>query len=358
MEDKLTAHVRHIERTLRVSAIGLFLAASIWLLRDILLLTFSAVVIACVLRGASNAVQRVFRLGHYTSLLCVIIITSLVLGALLWWRGSVIFAQADEIGQQLRTQLERVWRELEDSSWGSVFAQQLQIAGKSLRAGLTGYVPGVIGSVLGIGGTLVVVGATAIFLAASPQLYLEGALRLLPVAWRPHGREVARELGSTLRLWFLGQFIDMVIVGLLLGLGLFLIGSPLALSLALLAGLLNFVPYIGALAGAVPAILVALAQSPTLAAWVALLFLSIQLIEGNVISPWIQKRTISLPPALTILSQTVLGTLFGLIGLIVATPLMAILLVAVRIIYVEAFLERQSKQVSDQEHVQTERKSL
>ena len=201
-------------------------------------------------------------------------------------------------------------------------------------------------------------GATAIFLAASPQLYLEGALRLLPVAWRPHGREVARELGSTLRLWFLGQFIDMVIVGLLLGLGLFLIGSPLALSLALLAGLLNFVPYIGALAGAVPAILVALAQSPTLAAWVALLFLSIQLIEGNVISPWIQKRTISLPPALTILSQTVLGTLFGLIGLIVATPLMAILLVAVRIIYVEAFLERESKQVSDQEHVQTERKSL
>jgi predicted PurR-regulated permease PerM len=138
----------------------------------------------------------------------------------------------------------------------------------------------------------------------------------------------------------------MLIVGVLLGLGLFLIGSPLALTLALLAGLLNFVPYIGALAGAIPAILVALANSPSLAMWVAVLFISVQLLEGNVIAPWIQKRTISLPPALTILSQTVLGTLFGLIGLIVATPLIAVLLVATRMVYVEGFLEREHKQAA------------
>ena len=346
MEDKLIVHVRHIERTLRVSAIALFLALSVWVLRDILLLLFSAVVIACVLQGAGNAVRRVTRLGPYTSLISVILVTGLALGGLLWWRGSAIFIQADEISQQLRTQLARIWSELQNSSWGSILAQQLQIAGKSLRAGLTGYVTGVVGSVLGIGGTLVVTVATAIFLAASPQLYLEGSLRLLPMAWRPRGREVAGELGATLRLWFVGQLIDMLIVGLLLGLGLLLMGSPLPLSLALLAALLNFVPYIGALAGAVPAVLVALAQSPALAAWVALLFLTIQLLEGNVIAPWIQKRTVSLPPALTILSQTVLGTLFGLIGLIVATPLIAVLLVAVRMIYVEGFLERESKQAA------------
>ena len=346
MEDKLIVHVRHIERTLRVSAIALFLALSVWALRDILLLLFSAVVIACVLQGAGNAVRRVTRLGPYTSLISVILVTGLALGGLLWWRGSAIFIQADEISQQLRTQLARIWSELQNSSWGSILAQQLQIAGKSLRAGLTGYVTGVVGSVLGIGGTLVVTVATAIFLAASPQLYLEGSLRLLPMAWRPRGREVAGELGATLRLWFVGQLIDMLIVGLLLGLGLLLMGSPLPLSLALLAALLNFVPYIGALAGAVPAILVALAQSRALAAWVALLFLTIQLLEGNVIAPWIQKRTVSLPPALTILSQTILGTLFGLIGLIVATPLIAVLLVAVRMIYVEGFLERESKQAA------------
>lgn len=91
MEDKLIVHIWHIERTLRVSAIGIFLAVLVWLLRDILLLSFSAVVIACVLRGASKAVQRLTRLGPYTSLLSVITVTGLALGALLWWRGSVIF---------------------------------------------------------------------------------------------------------------------------------------------------------------------------------------------------------------------------------------------------------------------------
>jgi predicted PurR-regulated permease PerM len=344
--DELSGSVRRIERTLRVSAVGLFLIIAVWLLRDILLLSFSAVLMACVLRGASDAVRRATRLGPYSALLAVTFLIGLGLGAILWWRGSVILDHADEMSHQLKAQLEQIWRQLESTPWGSALAQQLRIAGKSLRAGLTGYVPGVVGSVLGIGGSLVVTGATAIFLAASPRLYLEGALRLLPTELRSRGREVAAELAATLRLWFIGQCIDMLIVGVLLGLGLFLIGSPLALTLALLAGLLNFVPYIGALAGAIPAILVALANSPSLAMWVAILFISVQLLEGNVIAPWIQKRTISLPPALTILSQTVLGTLFGLIGLIVATPLIAVLLVATRMVYVEGFLEREHKQAA------------
>jgi predicted PurR-regulated permease PerM len=102
----------------------------------------------------------------------------------------------------------------------------------------------------------------------------------------------------------------------------------------------TFVPYVGALAGAVPALVVAFAQSPALALSVALLFASVQMLEGNVIAPLIQKRTVSLPPALTILSQTILGTLFGPMGLVLATPLMATTIVAIRIVYVESVLER------------------
>lgn len=340
MEGQLVRHVAGIERTLRISAIGLLVIVSVWLLRDILLLGFAAVLIACVLRGASNVFQRRTSFGPRLSLLTVILATTVAVGAVLWWRGSAISDQIGQIGQQLSTQLERVWRELGSSSWGSVLARQLQLAGNSMRAGLTGYVPGVVGSVLGVGGSLIVTAATAGFLAASPQLYLRGALRLLPVTWRPRAREVATEIASTLQLWFLGQVVDMVVVAVLLGLGIFLLDVPLAFTLALLAGLLNFVPYVGALVGAIPAIFVALAQSPALAAWVGGLFLLVQVLEGNVIAPWIQKRTISLAPALTILSQTILGTLFGVIGLIVATPLMAAMVTAVRMVYVEGFLEK------------------
>jgi predicted PurR-regulated permease PerM len=150
-------------------------------------------------------------------------------------------------------------------------------------------------------------------------------------------------LGHTLQLWFLGQFADMVVVAVLTGAGLYLLGVPLALTLALIAGLLNFVPYIGALAGAVPALAVAVAQSPQTALYVAILFAVVQTLEGNVVAPLVQKRTVDLPPALTILSQTILGTLFGIMGLILATPLAAAAMVAVRMVYVESMLENDSR---------------
>jgi predicted PurR-regulated permease PerM len=151
------------------------------------------------------------------------------------------------------------------------------------------------------------------------------------------------EMGSTLQLWFLGQFWDMLVVSVLTGAGLYFLGVPLPLTLALIAGLFNFVPYIGALAGAVPALAVAVAQSPQTAVYVAILFTVVQMLEGNVIAPMIQKRTVDLPPALTILSQTVLGTLFGIKGLILATPLAAAAMTAVRMVYVETVLEKHGR---------------
>jgi predicted PurR-regulated permease PerM len=153
------------------------------------------------------------------------------------------------------------------------------------------------------------------------------------------------ELGNTLQLWFLGQFADMAVVTVLTGAGLSVLGVPLSLTLALIAGLFNFVPYIGALAGAVPALAVAVGQSPQTAIYVAILFAVVQTLEGNIIGPLIQKRTVDLPPALTIMSQTVLGTLFGVMGLILATPLTAAAMTAVRMVYVETVLENHAPPV-------------
>jgi predicted PurR-regulated permease PerM len=269
----------------------------------------------------------------------VVLAIIISLGLLLWWRGTAITEQAGELTDRLTHQAQRLWTELDATGWGTLIARSVRDQSLSARGILTGYVPGDASSVLGIGGSVVIVAATAVFLAISPQLYVNGGLRLLPVRWRPRGRVVVDQIGRTLQLWFLGQLADMLIVTIVIGMGLFLLGVPLATSLALFAGLLNFVPYFGALAGAVPAMLVALSQSPSLAAWVAIFFLAVQTIEGNVTVPLIQKRTVSLPPALTILSQTILGTLFGVFGLVVATPLVAALLTAVRMVYIEGILE-------------------
>jgi predicted PurR-regulated permease PerM len=349
VDDQATRHLGGIDRTLRASAVGASLLLAIWALRDILLLIFAAVLLACILRVASGFLHRRIGLDPAFAVLAVVSAVILFLGALLWWRGAAIAEQATQMTDQLTQQTERLWEQLETAPWGSVMARQLRSATESVRSNLGGYVSGVANSVLGVSGSIVVIVATALFLASSPQMYVSGGLRLLPTSWRPRGREVAVQIGTTLQLWFLGQLADMIVVSLLVGAGLFLLGVPLAATLAILAGLLNFVPYVGALAGAIPAILVAFSQSSTLALWVVLLFVAVQMLEGNVIAPLIQRRTISLPPALTILSQTILGTLFGAFGLILATPLIAAVLTSVRMVYVEGVLEQENNRRSDRQ---------
>lgn len=119
------------------------------------------------------------------------------------------------MADQLRQQVEHLWRDMESTTWGSAVARQLRTSLRAARGSLSGYFPGVASSVLGIGGSLVVIVATAAFLAASPQTYVDGTLRLLPVAWRRRGKEVATQLGITLQLWFVGQLADMVVVAML-----------------------------------------------------------------------------------------------------------------------------------------------
>ena len=335
----LRNQLRNINHTLRAVAISAVILLAATVLQDVLLLIFAAILGACVLHGAALWLHR--RLGLATGFwLCVVIVGITVLvGGGLWLQGPRVTAQAATVADTVSQQVQHLWQTVQDNPLIQRLMPQIKEKAGSVLSSLSSMVPGMASSTVGVGGDLVVVVATSIFLAVSPGLYVSGFLRLLPPRWRPRGREVMDDLGNTLQLWFLGQLADMIVVAVLTGAGLYFLGVPLALTLALIAGLFNFVPYIGALAGAVPALAVAVAHSPQTALYVAILFAVVQTLEGNVIAPLIQKRTVDLPPALTILSQTLLGGLFGIMGLILATPLTAAATVAVRMIYVESVLE-------------------
>jgi predicted PurR-regulated permease PerM len=124
----------------------------------------------------------------------------------------------------------------------------------------------------------------------------------------------------------------------LTGLGLWLVGIPLAWTLGLIAGLLDFVPNIGPLIGFLPAFLLAMAMGPTKALWVAVVYVLVQTIEGYLVTPLVQKRAVDLPPALTITGQLLMGVLAGPLGVLLATPLLAVGMVLVKILYVEETL--------------------
>jgi predicted PurR-regulated permease PerM len=336
-------HHRNIDYTLRAAVIAALLLLVASQLGDVLLLVFAAILAASVLRGGATWLHRRTGLETGWCLAAVLVLIVLLFAALFWLDGSRIINEAATVADTVRQQVQQLWERWQDNPAVQRLVPRLKDQAGAILGHLTSLAPGVASSVIGVGGDVVVVLATGIFLAMAPDTYVCGFLRLLPPRWRARGYEVMEELGRTLQLWFLGQFMDMLLVAVLTGMGLFFLGIPLALTLATIAGLCNFVPYIGALAGAVPALAVAVAQSPQSAISVAILYIVVQTLEGNIIAPLIQKRTVDLPPALTILSQTVLGALFGVMGLILATPLFAAAMTAVRMVYVESVLERPSR---------------
>ncbi len=333
--------LRSIAVSLRIALLGALALLLVWLLSDVLLLIFAAILMACVLHGGATKIREWTGLPRGVALLLLVVVVLVVIGGSIWWRGPKIASQTSEIAQNFVQQGERLEQYVLGTSWGKQAAAQAGGAsGWSILGKVGSYIPTVADSLLGMVSSLVILIATALFLAASPSLYRDGLVRLLPLHWRARGREVLDDMGEALKLWFIGQLLDMAVVTVLTGVGLYVLGVKLAGTLALLAGLLNFVPYIGALAGSLPALLIASSQGPSLALYTAILITAVQLVEGNVIAPLIQKRTVDLPPAVTILSQTVLGSLFGLLGIILATPLAAAGMTFVKKVYVESTLER------------------
>jgi predicted PurR-regulated permease PerM len=183
---------------------------------------------------------------------------------------------------------------------------------------------------------LVIVGG--IYLAAQPALYQTGLVKMMPPRSRPLVADALKECSDTLSLWLKGRLVSMTAVGILTAIGLKLIGVPSWLSLALLSALLEFIPFIGPIVAAVPAVLLALAFSPQAAAWTALLYLVVQQIEGNVIEPLVQQRAVSIPPALLLFAMVACALLFGISGVVLGAPLTVVLYVLVKQLYVREVL--------------------
>jgi predicted PurR-regulated permease PerM len=173
------------------------------------------------------------------------------------------------------------------------------------------------------------------FMAATPDLYRNGLLRLVPKPRRRRADEILGGIAHALRWWFLGQLVSMATLGVLTGFGLWLLDIPLWLALATLTAILTFVPYLGPILAAAPILLISFAQGLQDGLYVLALYVVVQMLEGNLITPLVQQRAVSLPPALTISSQIFFGALFGMLGFVLATPLVAALLVFVRMAYVE-----------------------
>ncbi|HVE61891.1 MAG TPA: AI-2E family transporter [Chitinophagaceae bacterium] len=313
------------------SAIVALLIILLWIIKvtfNVFLLILSGVLIALFFRGLSGIIQRKTKMNDKLSLVIAIVGSLLLVGLFFWFAGNRIQHQVEELTKTLPQTIDHFKTQVNKSGLGKQVFERLSSQDNTSKA--PSFVQTFFKSTFGVLGDMYVVLFLGIFFTVSPKTYVDGFIKLIPVKAKAKTKDVINKVGATLTKWLKGQLLAMLIVAVLTAIGLSIIGMPMALVLALIAGLLNFIPNFGPLIAMIPAVLVGLMQGTTTALIVAGLYIFIQVIESNLITPQIQKKLINIPPALIIIAQLFMGVLTGGLGLILATPLTAILMVVIQ----------------------------
>ena len=309
---------------------------------DVILLSFAGILVAIFLRGLADLTRRYTKLSEGLSVLLVAVLLLAILGGAIALLAPSVAEQGRHLRDELPKSAQRVSAYISQFSWGRTLIDQMpstdDIKEKVDASTVLTSVGGYFSSTLGALGNFFVMILLAIYLAVEPQFYAHGLTKLFPIKIRPRVHEILTAIADTLSWWLIGKVASMLFIGTLTWIGLWILGVPLSLTLGLIAGLLSFIPNFGPIISAVPAILLGFIDSPIKALYVLILFIIVQIIESNVVTPMIERRTVELPPALTIIAQLALGILLGAVGLILATPLVAVIMVLVQMVYIQDVL--------------------
>jgi predicted PurR-regulated permease PerM len=312
-------------RVLTVAVVIGAIVLVIYVMQWILLL-FAGVLLAVVFHGASEWITRHTRLSIRWATALVLIGAGVLIGGIVWQFGSEIAAQSDQLLMRLSQAVQSFQHKAQDYQALERFVSRSNMNLEQPAKTLISDVVRVVAAVI----LVLFVGA---YLSVRPELYLRGSLRFFPDRTRRQVRDVLYETGDALRWWILGQMISMAVVGIITTIGLLVVGVPMAVPLALIAALLTFVPYIGAIISAIPALMIGFSVSTHMALYVVLVFLIAHAVEGYLLAPMVQHRFVYLPPALILANQFLMELLVGVVGVALATPLLVVEMVLIERLY-------------------------
>lgn len=309
-------------------------AALFWYLRGIAVMAFASVLIGIAIAAIAGILQQRTRMPRALALALVVMLTiGFVVGSAVLF-GYRVGDQYDTILAKAAASLKQLTDFAREHAWARALLDELASAPLD---GATATVAPRLAAVLGAVGQdlayVAIVIASGIFLAVDPARHTRGLLLLVPSAGREKAQAFLDECGVILRKWLVSRLIVMVAIGVLSSAGLSLLGVDGALTLGITGGLLTFIPLIGALVAAVPAVLVAFAQSPLLAVYTGLMYWGVHFIEGTFITPYVQDEQVELPPVVTLYSTLVFAALFGIAGVFFASPLALVVIVGIHAFY-------------------------
>jgi predicted PurR-regulated permease PerM len=308
---------------------------------SVILLTFAGLLFGVFVHGLSEWLANHSSASYRTSYLVVVALLLLVIGVGCFYLGSQVVTRADELWTKLQTTVDSADNPPPANQWLREHLPNVSQLQKQLTDSTSAILPKMFQGLQWLGWTIT--GALVIFFiglyaAYEPQLYRAGLVRLVSIDRRPRMNEVLDQLKRSLGRWIVGRFVSMTIVGLLTAIAMWLLGVPLPVSLGVLAALLTFIPNIGPLLAAIPQLLLAADLGTQTVFYVLLFNLILQTVESYMITPVVQRHEVSLPPILTIAAQLLMGVVAGIIGVMMAAPLVVVAMVLVQMLYVHDYL--------------------
>ncbi|MBU6167039.1 MAG: AI-2E family transporter [Alphaproteobacteria bacterium] len=310
---------RWFRRTLAVMA-GIALAISIWQLQQLVLVIFASALVGLMIGDFAAFLQRVLRLPFALAIAAAVLIPLFALASIFSLFGTMMAEQFLILSQRLPAAMATVEGWIRATPVGAdVMAQAAGYAPKVSQ--VVDFAQSALANVGSALTGLAVVLVAALYLAAQPRLYVDGLIDMLAPETRPRAAAALAAVRAALTAWLKGQAIGMAFVAVGTSAGLWLVGLPSPLAIGLVAGLCEFVPYLGVVLVAVPTIILGFGQGVDTGIFTILALAVVQQLQGNVVMPLAQKTFGDLPPVLTIFSLIAAGTLLGPLGVILAVPL-------------------------------------
>jgi predicted PurR-regulated permease PerM len=304
--------------------IGMLAAAiALWFLAQPLLLIVGGLVFAAILDGGTRLLGRVLPIARGWRLA---IVTLAGFAFIIWtfvYAGATIAAQAEILRGVIQTQLQGLL------DWGRSVGivtgnNQMADIGRQLMGSL-GRLTSAVGTALGAISSLAMILVIGIFVAIEPRLYERGFAWMLPLSRRDSFYATSTRMGRTLRLLMAGRLLGMAVEGVFTGIFAAIVGIPMAALIGLITGLLAFLPNIGAIVSGVLIVLVGFSAGFETGIWAIVIYSVVQIIDGYLIVPMVAKRSVDLAPALVLGAQLLFGALFGILGLALADPIIAMI---------------------------------
>ncbi len=333
---------RKITKTIFIALLMLSVFALLIFHANFFLLVFAGIFFSVLLNFASSWIVRKTPLKYGLALFLVLLFMIGILYLIIILIGPSIVGQVQDMTETLPRSLQNLKEQISQTSLGkNLFDELPKDLGALLenREDVMSRIVGSFSTTIGAIANFFIIIVTGIFLASSPGIYTRGFIRLFPLNFRPRLREVMNKTQNSLSLWMVAKLISMLVVGIFTAIGLEVLGMPMPYALALIAALFSFIPNIGPYLALAPALLIALMQGGNTFIYVLILYFGIQIVESYLITPMIEKKMVQLPPALTLFWMVLLGVLTGILGLIMATPILAALMVIIEELYVKDYLE-------------------